>query len=88
MVALLAFYADIYNLVEATRTKLRGARLPPSVIVHSGGGHYAYRLLDELTTDLNKAQHVFRPVRTGGMGRVRLSQFVISPYGGIYASNG
>ncbi|MEO8612837.1 MAG: hypothetical protein ABI690_33395, partial [Chloroflexota bacterium] len=35
-------------------------RLPPSVIVHSGGGYHAYWLLDEPTTDLSTSRQVLQ----------------------------
>jgi len=60
VVALPAFYTDIDDPTDATLIKLRGARLPPSVIVHSGGGYHAYWLLDEPTTDLNMARQVLQ----------------------------
>ncbi len=60
VVALPAFYTDIDDPTDATLMKLRGARLPPSVIVHSGGGYHAYWLLDEPTHDLNIARHVLQ----------------------------
>jgi len=60
VVALPAFYTDIDDPTPATLIKLRGARLPPSVIVHSGGGYHAYWLLDEPTTDLNMARQVLQ----------------------------
>jgi hypothetical protein len=60
VVALSAFYADIDNPTDATVMKLRGARLPPSVIVHSGGGYHAYWLLDEPTSDLHMARQVLQ----------------------------
>jgi hypothetical protein len=60
VVALPAFYTDIDNPTDATLMKLRGARLPPSVIVHSGGGYHAYWLLDEPTRDLNMARQVLQ----------------------------
>jgi hypothetical protein len=60
VVALPAFYTDIDDPSPATLVKLRGARLPPSVIVHSGGGYHAYWLLDEPTTDLNTARQVLQ----------------------------
>jgi len=60
VVALPAFYADIDDSTPATLMKLRGARLPPSVIVHSGGGYHAYWLLDEPTRDLNTARQVLQ----------------------------
>ncbi len=60
VVALPAFYTDIDDPTDATLMKLRGARLPPSVIVHSGGGYHAYWLLDEPTHDLNTARQVLQ----------------------------
>ena len=58
--ALPAFYTDIDDPTNATLMKLRGARLPPSVIVHSGGGYHAYWLLDEPTRDLHMARQVLQ----------------------------
>jgi hypothetical protein len=58
VVALPAFYADIDDATDAALLKLRGARLPPSVIVHSGGGYHAYWLLNEPTCDLHTARQV------------------------------
>lgn len=60
VVALPAFYTDIDDPTEATLMKLRDARLPPSVIIHSGGGYHAYWLLDEPTRDLNMARQVLQ----------------------------
>ncbi len=60
VVALPAFYTDIDDPTPATLMKLRGARLPPSVIVHSGGGYHAYWMLDEPTSDLNMARQVLQ----------------------------
>jgi hypothetical protein len=60
VVALPAFYTDIDDPTDATVIKLRSARLPPSVIVHSGGGYHAYWLLDEPTRDLNTARQVLQ----------------------------
>lgn len=60
VVALPAFYTDIDDPTPATLVKLRGARLPPSVIVHSGGGYHAYWLLDEPTRDLNMGRQVLQ----------------------------
>ena len=60
VVTLPAVYTDIDDPTEAALLKLRGARLPPSIIVWSGGGYHAYWLLDELTTDLNTARQVLR----------------------------
>ncbi len=60
VVALPAFYTDIDDPTNATLIKLRGARLPPSVIVHSGGGYHAYWLLDEPTSDLHIARQVLQ----------------------------
>jgi hypothetical protein len=60
VVALPAFYADIDDSTDAALIKLRGARLPPSVIVHSGGGYHAYWLLEEPTTDVNTARQVLQ----------------------------
>ncbi|MBL8166358.1 MAG: hypothetical protein JNJ61_30515, partial [Anaerolineae bacterium] len=60
VVALPAFYTDIDDPTDAALMKLRGARLPPSVIVHSGGGYHAYWLLDEPTRDLNTARQVLQ----------------------------
>jgi DNA primase RepB-like protein len=60
VVALPAFYTDIDDPSEVTLTKLRAAKLPPSVIVHSGGGYHAYWLLDEPTTDLGAARQVLQ----------------------------
>lgn len=60
VVALPAFYTDIDDPTPATLTKLRGARLPPSVIIHSGGGYHAYWLLDEPTHDLNMARLILQ----------------------------
>jgi len=60
VVALPAFYTDIDDPTPATLMKLRGARLPPSVIVHSGGGYHAYWLLDEPTRDLHLARQVLQ----------------------------
>ncbi|MCA0453959.1 MAG: RepB family DNA primase [Chloroflexi bacterium] len=56
--ALPAFYTDIDGLADATLIRLREARLPPSVIVNSGGGLHAYWLLEEPTTDLQTARQV------------------------------
>jgi hypothetical protein len=58
VVALPAFYTDIDDGREATLVKLRGARLTPSMIVHSGGGYHAYWLLDEPTIDLEIGRHI------------------------------
>jgi len=60
VVALPAFYTDIDDPTDATLMKLRGARLSPSVIVHSGGGYHAYWLLEEPTGDLNTARQVLQ----------------------------
>jgi len=60
VVALPAFYTDIDDPTDAALVKLRGARLPPSVIVHSGGGYHAYWLLEEPTGDLNTARQVLQ----------------------------
>jgi hypothetical protein len=60
VVALPAFYTDIDDPTDAAIAKLRGARLPPSVIVHSGGGYHAYWLLDEPTRDLYTARQVLQ----------------------------
>jgi hypothetical protein len=60
VVALPAFYTDIDDPTDATLIKLRGTRLPPSVIVHSGGGYHAYWLLDEPTSDLHTARQVLQ----------------------------
>ena len=60
VVALPAFYTDIDDPTDVTLMKLRGAPLPPSVIVHSGGGYHAYWLLDEPTHDLNTARQVLQ----------------------------
>lgn len=60
VVALPAVYTDIDDPTEAALSKLRGARLPPSLIVWSGGGYHAYWLLDKLTTDLNAARQVLQ----------------------------
>ena len=60
VVALPAFYTDIDDPTNATLMKLRGARLPPSVIVYSGGGYHAYWLLDEPTRDLKMARQVLQ----------------------------
>ncbi len=60
VIALPAFYADIDNPTDTTLRGLRGARLPPSVIVHSGGGYHAYWLLDEPTADLNMTRQVLQ----------------------------
>lgn len=65
VVALPAFYTDIDDPTDAALMKLRGARLHPSVIVHSGGGYHAYWLLDEPTTDLHTARQVLQ-----GLARV------------------
>jgi hypothetical protein len=59
VLALPAFYTDIDDPTDATLMKLLGARLPPSVTVHSGGYH-AYWLLDEPTRDLNMARQVLQ----------------------------
>ncbi len=67
VVALPAFYTDLDDPTDAALIKLRGARLPPSVIVWSGGGYHAYWLLDEPTTDLNTAWQVLQTLaRTFG----------------------
>ncbi len=67
VVALPAFYTDIDDPTDATLVKLHGARLPPSVIVHSGGGYHAYWLLDEPTTDLHTGRQVLQSLaRTFG----------------------
>lgn len=70
VVSLPAFYTDIDDPSPATLVKLRGARLPPSVIVHSGGGYHAYWLLDEPTRDLNMARQVLQGLASalGGDG--------------------
>lgn len=60
VVALPAVYTDIDDPTDATLMKLRGARLPPSVIVHSGGGYHAYWLLDKPTHDLHMARQVLQ----------------------------
>jgi len=60
VVALPAFYADIDDPTDAALIQLGGARLPPSVIVHSGGGYHAYWLLDEPTCHLNTARQVLQ----------------------------
>lgn len=60
VVALPAFYTDVDDPTDTTLVKLRRARLPPSVIVHSGGGYHAYWLLDEPTSDLNTARQVLQ----------------------------
>lgn len=60
VVALPAFYTDIDDPTDAALIQLRGARLPPSIIVHSGGGYHAYWLLDEPTADLNTARQVLQ----------------------------
>jgi RepB DNA-primase from phage plasmid len=60
VVALPAFYTDIDDSTDAALVKLHGARLPPSVIVHSGGGYHAYWLLDEPTADLSAARQVLQ----------------------------
>ncbi|GAB4549432.1 MAG: hypothetical protein OHK0023_13930 [Anaerolineae bacterium] len=60
VVALPAFYTDIDDPTDAALIQLRDARLPPSVIVHSGGGYHAYWLLDEPTADLNTARQVLQ----------------------------
>ncbi len=60
VVALPAFYTDIDDPTDAALIQLRGARLPPSAIVHSGGGYHAYWLLDEPTADLNTARQVLQ----------------------------
>ncbi len=60
VVALPAFYTDIDDPSEVTLTKLVTAKLPPSVVVASGGGFHAYWLLHEPTTDLNTAQQVLQ----------------------------
>ncbi len=60
VVALPAFYTDIDDPANAALVKLRGAQLPPSVIVHSGGGYHAYWLLDEPTSDLHMARQVLQ----------------------------
>jgi hypothetical protein len=60
VVALPAFYTDIDDPTDTTLMKLRGARLPPSAIVHSGGGYHAYWLLDEPTRDLHMARQVLQ----------------------------
>jgi hypothetical protein len=60
VVALPAFYTDIDDPTDATLLNLRGAQLPPSVIVHSGGGYHAYWLLDEPTSDLHMARQVLQ----------------------------
>ncbi len=60
VVALPAFYTDVDLPMDKALTKLRRASLPPSVIVHSGGGIHAYWLLDEPTTDLNTARLVLQ----------------------------
>jgi hypothetical protein len=60
VVALPAFYTDIDDPTDTALMKLRGARLPPSLIVHSGGGYHAYWLLDEPTADLNIARQVLQ----------------------------
>lgn len=60
VVALPAFYTDIDDPTDAALMKLRGARLHPSVIVHSGGGYHAYWLLDEPTHDLHMARQVLQ----------------------------
>jgi hypothetical protein len=60
VVALPAFYTDIDDPTDTTLVKLRDARLPPSVIVHSGGGYHAYWVLDEPTSDLHMARQVLQ----------------------------
>lgn len=65
VVALPAFYTDIDDPTDTTLMKLRGARLPPSMIVHSGGGYHAYWMLDEPTHDLDTAGQVLQ-----GLARV------------------
>lgn len=60
VVALPAFYTDIDDPTDTKLNNLRGARLPPSVIVHSGGGYHAYWLLDEPTDDLTLARQVLQ----------------------------
>lgn len=60
VVALPAFYADLDDSTNAALVKLRDARLPPSVIVSSGGGYHAYWLLEEPTADLNKVRQVLQ----------------------------
>jgi len=70
VVALPAFYTDIDDPTDTTLAKLRTARLPPSVIVQSGGGYHAYWLLDEPTTDLSAARQVLQGLAStfGGDG--------------------
>ncbi len=60
VLALPALYADIDHPTGTTLTDLRTARLPPSIIIHSGGGLHAYWLLEEPTTDLNTARQVLQ----------------------------
>jgi len=60
VVALPAFYTDIDDPTDATLIKLSGTQLPPSVIVHSGGGYHAYWLLDKPTSDLHTARQVLQ----------------------------
>ncbi|MEZ4666538.1 MAG: DNA-primase RepB domain-containing protein [Anaerolineae bacterium] len=78
--ALPAFYTDIDGLADATLIRLREARLPPSVIVDSGGGVHAYWLLEEPIADLHTARLVLQGLaQTFGGDRLSPAQSLRLP---------
>jgi hypothetical protein len=64
VIALPALYADVDSPTEADLGKLRAFQPAPSILVHSGGGHHAYWLLDQPTSDLETARLVLQVLAT------------------------
>ena len=60
IVALPALFADIDDRSPDALSRLRGFQLPPSCIVHSGGGFHAYWWLEQPATGLDQARRVLR----------------------------
>ncbi|MCC6567528.1 MAG: hypothetical protein IT298_17360 [Chloroflexi bacterium] len=60
LVALPAVFVDIDDRSPDALARLRGFSLPPSCIVHSGGGFHAYWWLEEPTRELDQARRVLQ----------------------------
>ncbi len=60
VVALPAVFVDIDDRSPDALARLRGFGLPPSCIVHSGGGFHAYWWLEEPTRALDQARRVLQ----------------------------